>query len=268
MTPGSDILRAGCGKTELSRRFESNGFDVLDEAFLDLPSYGLHPQSLVMETTWIVSWFARLLKKAQAIKDSGGSHASTVFIADRSPFSAVFYCHYGELLKPIIERQVEEVRSAADVHIYSLHVKVEAEVLWARVEERLKLEPERALYKEDKREWMDTVKSFYDSFAWDVVVDNSEEDASGTLLALTHRAVRSACAALPQFEKAFIGAAPKLHRAAVLAAKAEAEAEGSSAALALEEKHKEEEGAAGPRVVVTQATGTNSKRIQAGSVTA
>ena len=40
----------GVGKTELCRRFEQSGFEVLDEAFLDMPEYMLHPQSLLMET--------------------------------------------------------------------------------------------------------------------------------------------------------------------------------------------------------------------------
>jgi len=50
-------LCPGCGKTELCRRFEETGFDVLDEAFLDMPEYMLHPQSLLMETTWVCAWY-------------------------------------------------------------------------------------------------------------------------------------------------------------------------------------------------------------------
>ena len=58
----------GCGKTELCTLFEKAGYCVLDEAFLDMPAYALHPQSLLMETSWVVSWFTRLLKKASELK--------------------------------------------------------------------------------------------------------------------------------------------------------------------------------------------------------
>ncbi len=48
---------SGCGKTELCQRFKQAGFQILDEAFLDMPEYMLHPQSLLMETTWVCAWY-------------------------------------------------------------------------------------------------------------------------------------------------------------------------------------------------------------------
>jgi hypothetical protein len=63
---------AGCGKTELCRQFQRAGFWVLDEAFLDMPEYALHPQSLLMETSWVVSWFLRLLRHAAEVKSATG----------------------------------------------------------------------------------------------------------------------------------------------------------------------------------------------------
>lgn len=45
---------------------------MLDEAFLDMPEYALHPQSLLMETSWVVAWFMRLLKHAAEIKGKEG----------------------------------------------------------------------------------------------------------------------------------------------------------------------------------------------------
>ena len=45
---------------------------MLDEAFLDMPSYALHPQSLLMETSWVVSWFLRLLRHAEDVKKTVG----------------------------------------------------------------------------------------------------------------------------------------------------------------------------------------------------
>lgn len=63
---------AGSGKTELCKQFQEAGFWVLDEAFLDMPKYALHPQSLLMETGWVVNWFLRLLRKAAEVKDVDG----------------------------------------------------------------------------------------------------------------------------------------------------------------------------------------------------
>jgi hypothetical protein len=37
-----------------------------------MPEYALHPQSLLMETSWVVNWFMRLLKHASDIKDKKG----------------------------------------------------------------------------------------------------------------------------------------------------------------------------------------------------
>lgn len=47
----------GCGKSVLCRLFSEAGFWTLDEAFLDMPEYALHPQSLLMETSWVCSWW-------------------------------------------------------------------------------------------------------------------------------------------------------------------------------------------------------------------
>ena len=59
---------SGCGKTSLCNEFTDADFWVLDEGFMDMPDYALHPQSLLMETTWVCQWFTRLLKKMSELK--------------------------------------------------------------------------------------------------------------------------------------------------------------------------------------------------------
>ena len=164
----------GCGKTKICNEFEEADFWVLDEGFMNMPSYSLHPQSLLMETTWVCSWFARLLKKQAELKASGCPDDEQIFFADRSPFSAVFYSkRAGHLLTPLIQQQIEEVRAAAGIEIYTVHMSVEKELLWARIQDRLTREPERRKYDEDKREWMEKTVQFYDTFNWDLVVHNN-----------------------------------------------------------------------------------------------
>lgn len=162
----------GAGKTELCKAFASKGFEVLDEGFLDMPEYALHPQSLLMETTWVCSWFERVLRKAQ--EESRKGTPSPVFIADRSPYSAVFYSkRRGELLEPLIREHIREVREAANIEVYTVHVDVDKEVLWKRIEERLERQPERAQYNEQSRTWMEETTSWYDQFSWDMTVTNN-----------------------------------------------------------------------------------------------
>eukprot|EP01138_Halocafeteria_seosinensis_P010479 gb/GECG01010699.1/.p1 GENE.gb/GECG01010699.1/~~gb/GECG01010699.1/.p1 ORF type:complete len:299 (+),score=36.06 gb/GECG01010699.1/:1-897(+) len=175
----------GSGKTALCEAFQKLGMTVLDEGFLDMPDYALHPQSLLMETTWVCSWFERLLKKANdlrkksQLKQSGIENphdyfANSVFIADRSPFSAVFYGRNGHLLKPVVKEHMREAERDAGIFIRTLHVKVEPELLWSRIQERLQREPHRYRYNENDRQWMETARSFYENFSWDVEIENNE----------------------------------------------------------------------------------------------
>jgi thymidylate kinase len=141
---------------------------------MDMPDYALHPQSLLMETTWVCAWFRRILEKAAALSPAERSRA--VFVADRSPFSAVFYSRRsGTLLEPVIREHICEVAEEAGVHIVTLHLKVEPELLWRRIQKRLEVEPFRAKYREDKREWMETAQTWYDDFRWDLTIHNGED---------------------------------------------------------------------------------------------
>jgi hypothetical protein len=57
----------GSGKTQLCKEFEAAGYNVFDEAFMDMPSVNLHPQSFVMENIWVSRWIQRLLIKQKVI---------------------------------------------------------------------------------------------------------------------------------------------------------------------------------------------------------
>lgn len=148
-----------------------------------MPDYALHPQSLLMETTWVCSWFERLLKKAtdlrkksqkDGINDTKEDYFSnSVFIADRSPFSAVFYGRNGHLLEPVVREHMREAERDAGIVIRTLHIKVgcfaviepnfdycelthlllqvERELLWSRIQQRLQREPHRYRYNEVSR---------------------------------------------------------------------------------------------------------------------
>ena len=86
------------------------------------PKFALHPQSLVMETLWVTHWVQRLLEKQKALKNATGKN--TVFFADRSPYSAVFYAKTGgQLLRPVIAAMIAELANN-NIHIFTVHIKV------------------------------------------------------------------------------------------------------------------------------------------------
>ena len=89
---------------------------MLDEAFVDMPEFSLHPQTLVMESIWVSKWIERCLQKQQEVKEASG-HDQTIFFADRSPFSAVFYAKgpEGKLLEPLISAQLKQLHELAGI---------------------------------------------------------------------------------------------------------------------------------------------------------
>lgn len=110
------------GKSTLCKQFEDSNYLVLDEAFFTMPEYALHPQSLVMETLWVAKWIERLLKKQSQLSGTG---KNAIFIADRSPYSAVFYAKggHGRLLEPVIDAMIAEL-AQNDIHIVTVHIEV------------------------------------------------------------------------------------------------------------------------------------------------
>ncbi|KAK2956192.1 hypothetical protein BLNAU_8756 [Blattamonas nauphoetae] len=166
----------GVGKTELLAQFQKAGFPVLDEAFMEMPEYALHPQTLLMETVWLSNWFMRLLQMTQTVKD----HDHTIFVADRSPYSAEFYGANGHLLGPVIREQINELRTK-NIFVYTVLVKVDKELLWERINKRLIAEPHRVKYNEHSREWMEKTYQWYNTHEWDFLILNNQWDITETM---------------------------------------------------------------------------------------
>ncbi|KAJ4459984.1 hypothetical protein PAPYR_4062 [Paratrimastix pyriformis] len=166
----------GSGKTALVQRFKELGFQVLDEAFLNMPRSPLPPQSLVMESIWVSQWIQRIL--ALALEDGA---SEKLYIADRSPYSAEFYADHGHLLRPILDQQIQQLHSHG-IHVVTVYIKVQTDLLWHRILDRLQREPHRLKYHEDSREWMERCLRFYDSHHWDFIVANDERSIADTQL--------------------------------------------------------------------------------------
>ena len=140
-----------------------------------MPEYALHPQSLVMETVWLSNWFMRLLKMSATVSNSD----SSIFIADRSPYSAEFYAPHGSLLGPVIKEQIKELVTK-NIHVYTVLITVDKELLWSRITERLAREPFREKYREHDRSWMEQTYDWYSKHDWDFVVENGKWSISKT----------------------------------------------------------------------------------------
>lgn len=163
------------------------------------PTQIMHPQSLCSELMWVANWFQRVVTLKQqhmnelrrlayrlqrgAIAGGTPQHREAVrllmqpklFVVDRSPYSAVLYTREGRgpALLPSISATIDELREQADVHIYTVCLKVsDIDILWDRISTRLKREPARYQFGESCRAWMQRVYDMYDTLEWDFTLTN------------------------------------------------------------------------------------------------
>lgn len=128
-----------------------------------------------MESIWVSKWIERCLEKQKEAKLKHGTD-QIIYFADRSPFSAVFYAKgpEGKLLEPLIQAQLKQLEELAGISIITVYVKVDPDLLYARILDRLKREPGREKFNEASREWMEKTVNFYENNQlWDHTVENN-----------------------------------------------------------------------------------------------
>ena len=130
----------GVGKTTLINDLQRSGQIVLDEMFLDMPTYKvIQSQSLTMETLWVSKWMNRLLE----LRDK---HANETLFADRSPYSAIYYSKSSpqnqQILKTLIDEQIRILKQH-NIFVFTVCLVVNHDLLWKRILCRLEFEPER-----------------------------------------------------------------------------------------------------------------------------
>lgn len=172
----------GSGKTNIINKLKSAGYSVLDENFIGMPSLGMNPQSFTMELIWVSRWIERALELKKTSTGANEGKKPAFYFADRSPYSAILYAEWGLLLKPIINQNIIDLKRVG-IKIVNIYVKVEKEVLWNRICERLKREPGRKDYNENSRDHMTKVLDFYQSHddLWNYEVDNTNENIDRTV---------------------------------------------------------------------------------------
>lgn len=145
----------GCGKTTVVKKLAEK-YNILDEYFLDMPKYDMPPQGFTIEVLWLYRWIERVLMLKKIVPEN------TVLFADRSPYSVLFYAPNGRILEPMITELLMDLL-ASNIEIITVYIRLPTDVLWQRITERLKTEPERIKYKEDSFEWMKQVVNFYET---------------------------------------------------------------------------------------------------------
>lgn len=177
----------GSGKSSLCEELRKLGYPVLEEGFLDMPKgyKSIHPQSVLMEMQWINNWFQKVLEIASSHK------SDTIIFADRSPFSAIYYSNHGHVFHDMIRCQIDELYSLANIDIRTVHIQVDQNILWQRIQQRLLLQPERVLLQENDKSWMEKTLSFYNSFTWDYIVPNNNQSLQATIDTILSTTVNS-----------------------------------------------------------------------------
>lgn len=158
----------GSGKTSVLELAQKQNCHTFDENYVTMPDSALHPQSLTCEITWVVAWFKRILQV-----HSQNPNLDTLFISDRSPFSAVFYAKNGALLLPIIQHQIKELNDIG-VYVETVYLQVNSNELWNRIKSRLEKQPFRTRYCEHKKSWMEDTVKWYESQSWTHTLNSTD----------------------------------------------------------------------------------------------
>lgn len=161
----------GIGKSTLINNIRARIGDLhfINEGFMELYSKEMDPNGVINEIEWISSWFKRVIELNESNK-----RLSKIVIADRSPYSALFFMKSCiSEMKTIIDNMILELKNY-DIHVVTIHLKTERELNWNRVLKRLESEPHRLSFKENDRCKFDSVYNKYEEFVWDHEIENDD----------------------------------------------------------------------------------------------
>jgi thymidylate kinase len=197
----------GAGKTqvlkcaqELARQALQNIL-FIDEQFLNMKENyngNINPQSYLMEQMWVNHWVSNMIKLKCEQDALANGEQDTIVFADRSPFSSIVYVNdesigfpVQPLLFQIVELSLKGLSMLGiDVEVYTLMVA--KNIIWKRIQERLDVQPERKLYRENCQKHFENVYGFYQTFGnsnkCKAIIKNDENDngmqAANTLLSI------------------------------------------------------------------------------------
>jgi thymidylate kinase len=160
------VCLEGChaaGKTTLLKLIEKSKYKIINENFLNNTKCKLGVQSLTMEALWMMKWIEYVI----SLPDN------EIYISDRGPLSSIIYTKYGSNLLDALIIMINELKQI-DINVVNFYIKVDEKKLWNRIQNRLKVEPNRKQYNEDSYNWMKNVIKQYEEFSWDIIIENNE----------------------------------------------------------------------------------------------
>lgn len=158
----------GVGKTKFIDYLKSQGQSVLDEEFMNNNhSSDLHPQCFAMEMIWMAEWIKNIISLVSVEELSG------ILFTDRSPYSAIPYAPHGGLMKETIDAALSDLH-AIGIQFTFVHIQAPRDVIWNRIQDRLKDNPERMFLQENSEERLDSTLEFYNNMQWDIELQSEK----------------------------------------------------------------------------------------------
>lgn len=159
---------SGVGKSSILSLMHKKGYPVLEERYIEYDMHGLSNRDLLSKWYWIAQWFDGVLQYSQ--------RDVSFLITDRCPIEVVPYADEGYLLYAALVRSFRELREYGFA-LHLVYIRCELHTLWLRVQDRLKLEPERRKYGEGDFEYFRKVYMFYERqrhILWDHTIDTTD----------------------------------------------------------------------------------------------
>ena len=129
----------GIGKSTLVNNLANMGFNILNEEFLELPEYGLGPNSMIKKFNWVNNMFDKIL----AFNEQRDKTKDEILIVDRSPYSTFVYLDMSYLpIKHLCDTMIYESTKAGIIYEIIL-LQGDLKVIYNHVLTRLTIETER-----------------------------------------------------------------------------------------------------------------------------
>ncbi len=158
----------GVGKTEATKKLESEGYAIMKESKITKTKTNLPSQSFYSQLLWITSWFTNLEslcekyydKEKKCYKNEG------LIITDRSALSGVIYSEgYQKSLLEVFLNTKESFENKGIV-FKTVCLFDKKERIWKSITERLEREPWRKKIKEGDKTHFDTKFIEYMNITW------------------------------------------------------------------------------------------------------
>lgn len=157
----------GTGKTTTLALLNDLGYSTMKENYIDCDINGIDNRYLISKWNWIANWFTRVIKFSKSSGDQ-------LLLSDRSPIEAGLWTERCFPLMEALRRSFDELR-LLNINCKHIYLKCDKEILWRRVQERLRSDPHRMQYNESNKDFFTELVEAYDKYnsLWDNIVDTS-----------------------------------------------------------------------------------------------